>query len=116
GESGGDNLMLAIPVAVAIDTTRGEATREMRDAFSSLTAGLAKLPTEASYEVELRFADPDLSNGYAGALADAALKSGIKPARLFIGNEAGDKETLTLLVTLALPAQDFVAPAPEANP
>lgn len=116
GESGGDNLMLVMPLAVVIDTTRAEATREMRDAFAALTAGLAKLPTDATYEVELRFADPTMSNAFAGTLADAALKGGIKPARLFVGNEAGDKEKLTLLVSLTLPAQDFVAPAPGPMP
>ena len=90
----------------------------VRRAFARLPMAqrVMRSMTDATYEVELRFADPTMSNAFAGTLADAALKGGIKPARLFVGNEAGDKEKLTLLVSLTLPAQDFVAPAPGPMP
>ncbi len=110
GESGGNRLILKLPFAVALDTTTKQATAEMENALAALAAALDKLPPDTGYEVELRFGDAELSDAYASALAQAAGNRGLAPARLFIGNLSGDKESLSLLVKLSPQA----GTAPEA--
>lgn len=101
GESGGNRLILTLPIAVAIDTTTKQPTTEMENGLAALSDALGKLPQETVYDVELRFGDDSLSADYASALAQAAVNRGLAPARLFIGNAVGDKEMLSLVVKLA---------------
>ncbi len=116
GESGGNNLVLTLPITSAIDTTGKATTRELEDGLAALAKALVNLPQDTGYEVELRFADRDFSNEYAGVLAAAAMNRGVPPARFFIGNGAGDKANITLLLKLAPPQPDFVTPAATETP
>ncbi len=115
--SGGDSLRLIIPIVIALDTTRKQATVEMEKALTALVTGLNDLPRDTGYEIELRFADDALSADYAGILAQTAMNRGLAPARTVIGNESasGDDikaDALTLLVRLTLPNTDFVQKLP----
>lgn len=117
GASGGDSLRLVIPVTIALDTTRKQATVEMEKALTALVTGLNDLPRDTNYEIELRFADAALSTEYAGILAQAAMNRGLAPARTIIGNEAANDDdakpdALALLVRLTLPTADFVQKLP----
>ena len=115
GESGGSSLILTLPVAAALDTTRRQLTAEMERGIEALAASLADLPAETGYEIELRFADEAVSAEFAGVLAQAAVGRGIAPRHLFIGNASGDKEHLHLLVKLVPIAGDFVEQLPPAG-
>jgi hypothetical protein len=119
GASGGESLRLIVPVGTALDTTQKQATPEMEKALAALVTGLAALPRDTGYEIELRFADEALSTEYAGILAQAAMNRGLAPAHTIIGNgSADDKDNkadeIALLVRLTLPVADFVQKQPDA--
>ncbi len=98
--SGGNRLILTMPISSAIDTTAETATIEFERGLQAMAAALEKRPADLRYELELRFSDGAVASTYAGILATAASAGGIVPAQLFVGTGPGAPETLSLLVRL----------------
>lgn len=98
--SGGNRLILKLPISAAIDTTANTATVELEKGLQAMAAALEKRPVDLRYELELRFADSAVASTYARILATAATAGGIAPTQLFVGTGPGMQDTLSLLVRL----------------
>ena len=100
GPTGGNRVILTMPISTVIDTTTKAATTEFEKGVAALAAALAGRPADLDYELELRFSDGAVADAFASALATTASAGGIDPARLFVGTAPGPRESLSLLVRL----------------
>jgi hypothetical protein len=98
--SGGNRLILTMPISAVLDTTAETATVGFEKGLQAMAAALEKRPADLAYQLELRFTDSAVASTYAGVLATAASAGGIVPAQLFVGTGPGEPETLSLLVRL----------------
>ena len=98
--SGGNRLILKLPISAVIDTTAETTTVEFEKGLQAMAVALEKRPADLRYELELRFVDSAVAGSFAGILATAAGESGIVPAQLFVGTGPDAPDTLSLLVRL----------------
>ena len=98
--AGGDRLTLNVPLNTMIVAATGAASTDFANGMAAMARALSQKPGDLDAEIELRFTDDALSAAHARALAMAAVKSGIAPARLFVVTGPGIKDNLTILVRL----------------
>ncbi|MBK8159740.1 MAG: hypothetical protein IPK59_13570 [Rhodospirillaceae bacterium] len=89
GSSGGNRVVLTMPLSTVVDTTTKAATTEFEKGMAALVAALGKRPADLDYELELRFSESAVADAFAGALATTASAGGIDPARLFVSSAPG---------------------------
>lgn len=106
GASGGNRLVLTMPIGTVVDTTTRAATPAFENGIAALVDALAKRPVELDYELDLRFSDEATGADFAGILANVASARGIDPKRLFVSTAPGPEDLLSLLVRLDLPATE----------
>ena len=112
--SGSDNLTMSVPLGAVFagDVVRddfGDGLQAIADAFETLPPGFR-------YQIELRFPTGKVTSVAAGALAEAAVKAGLRTDSLYLATGFGMADELYLRIRMLAPEAGGVeAGAPESG-